>query len=76
MSTNANKYVYLSIGHRVFPSGYHAVVNISDPRDGVLLTEYRDAAKIKLCKNLNISASEVVILDWSYLGSHFRFIED
>lgn len=76
MSTNTNNYVYLCIRHQTFPSGYHAVVNIPDPRDGILLTEYRDAAKIKLCKNLNIPASEVVILDWSYLGNNFRFIED
>lgn len=61
------KYVRLVLGHRSFFTGKTFIVPISE--DYTFTTTYRDEAKKKACKHINMPESECSILDWSFLGS-------
>lgn len=61
------KYVYLVLGHRSFFTGKIFIVPISE--DYTFIETYRDEAKKKACKHINIPENECSILDWSFLGS-------
>ena len=61
------KYVYLVLGHRSFFTGKIFIVPISE--DYTFIETYRDEAKKKACKYINMPENECSILDWRFLGS-------
>lgn len=65
-------YIYLILGHRSFTTG--KIVIVSVPNYSVSLTTYEREAKLKACQALNLKESEVVVLDYRFLGDDVTFI--
>lgn len=67
------KYVFLVLGHRSFFTGKIFIVPILE--DYAFTTTYRDEAKKKACKHINMPENECSILNWSFLGSDVCIIK-
>lgn len=72
-NTNTSKKVMLNFSHRSFKTGKTAIVSISEKFE--LISDYRDAAKKKVCEQLNLPENEIVIFDFHFLGSDVLFVE-